>query len=216
MENGNSISETTSPGPIRLWTTPDAEQISTDTTWGAQTHPSYAGFAWYRRLYHNRKFEPRADEKSGVADSAGGQPYDLYWNGKKIGSYGAMPPTAGLVVVRPQRCLHSAGLVPNSVLALRVWKAPLSSIDPSTNGGFENVPLLGKADVLAAQAKLTYYTNDETGLPGLLIAAVVLVAGILSFLLVFSRPQAGSVSARSLPGCRLASGLENLSAFDST
>src|SRR6266576_3173202 len=25
------------------------EHIKTDASWGAQTHPSYSGFAWYRR-----------------------------------------------------------------------------------------------------------------------------------------------------------------------
>ncbi|MGC1363157.1 MAG: SpoIIE family protein phosphatase, partial [Silvibacterium sp.] len=191
------------------------EQISADTTWGAQTHPSYAGFAWYRR-HITIENSSRAQMKNlALLIPPVDDVYDLYWNGKKIGSYGAMPPTAnwwssGHSVVYTLPVSSGTG-----VLALRVWKAPLSSIDPSTNGGFENVPLLGKADVLAAQAKLTYYTNDETGLPGLLIAAVVLVAGILSFLLYFRDRRQGLYLWLALylvaSGLR---GLENLSAFN--
>lgn len=159
------------------------EQISADTTWGAQTHPSYAGFAWYRRHITIEPSGPAQTRYLAVLIPPVDDVYDLYWNGKKIGSYGGLPPhanwwSAGHSVV--YRLPASSG---TGVLALRVWKAPLSSIDPSTLGGFERVPQLGDARVLAAQAKLPYYMHDETGMPGFLIAAVVLVAGILSLLL---------------------------------
>src|SRR6185312_11209443 len=103
--------------------------------------------------------------------------YDLYWNGKKIGSYGGLPPKAnwwssGHNAVYPLPAASGSG-----VLALRVWKAPLSSVDPSMLGGLRFAPLIGDADILTAQAKLPYYRRDEQRLPDLLISAVVLVAG---------------------------------------
>ena len=79
----------------------------------------------------------------------------------------------------------------SGVLALRVWKAPLSSVVPSALGGFEAAPLIGDADILTAQAKLPYYRRDEQRLPDLLISAVVLVAGFLSFLLYFRDRKQG-------------------------
>lgn len=159
------------------------EQISADTTWGAQTHPSYAGFAWYRRHITIENSGPASAKSLAILIPPVDDVYDLYWNGKKIGSYGAMPPGSNWWATGHSAVYTLPVSSGTGVLALRVWKAPLASIDPSSIGGFESVPLIGDPDVLAAQAKLPYYTNDETGLPGYLIAAVVLVAGLLSFLL---------------------------------
>ncbi len=159
------------------------EQINADTTWGAQTHPSYTGFAWYRR--HITVDNSNAPQTKSLAllippvDDA----YDLYWNGKKIGSYGSLPPHAVWWLSGHSAVYYLPPAPGTGVLALRVWKAQLSTIDFATNGGFESVPLLGDPAVLAAQAKLPYYQNDETQLPRVLISAVVFVVGILSVLL---------------------------------
>lgn len=159
------------------------EQIKADTTWGAQTHPSYTGFAWYRRRISIEDSGPTEATNLTLLIPPVADVYDLYWNGKKIGSYGAMPPHANWWSAG-HSTLYTLPLSSGSgVLALRVWKAPLSSVDPSTNGGFESVPLLGNADVLAAQARLPLYRSDERRLPDLLISAVILVAGLLSLLL---------------------------------
>jgi hypothetical protein len=171
------------------------EQISADATWGAQTHPSYAGFAWYRRHIAIQSSGASATKTLAILIPPVDDVYDLYWNGKKIGSYGGMPPhanwwSAGHSAVYNLPLASGAG-EQNGVLALRVWKAPLSSIDPSTNGGFEGVPLLGDAGVLATQARLPFYRSDERRLPDLLISAVVFVAGILSLLLYFRDRKQG-------------------------
>ena len=159
------------------------EPISADKPWGAQTHPSYAGFAWYRRHITIENSGAAATKNLAILIPPVDDVYDLYWNGKKIGSYGAMPPNANWWSAG-----HSAvyALPPSpetGVLALRVWKAPLSSIDPATNGGFHSAPLLGDTSVLAQQASLPFYQSDEHHLPDLLISAVVLVTAFLSFLL---------------------------------
>lgn len=159
------------------------EQISADTTWGAQTHPSYTGFAWYRRHITIESSGPAAAKSLAVFIPPVDDAYDLYWNGKKIGSYGGLPPHAVWWLTGHSAVYSLPVSSGTGVLALRVWKAQLSTIDLATNGGFESVPLLGDPDVLAAQAKLPYDQNDETQLPRALIAAVVLVAGILSSLL---------------------------------
>lgn len=159
------------------------EQIKADTTWGAQTHPSYTGFAWYRRHIAVENYGASATRNLAILIPPVDDVYDLYWNGKKIGSYGAMPPRANWWQ-RGHSVVYKLPPSPESgVLALRVWKATLSSVDPATNGGFESAPLLGDAEVLTQQAKLPFYRNDEHRLPDLLISAVVLVTGFLSFLL---------------------------------
>jgi hypothetical protein len=167
------------------------EQIGANTTWGAQTHPSYAGFAWYRRHIAIENSNPAQASNLALLIPPVDDVYDLYWNGKKLGSYGAMPPNANWWSFGHSTVYTLPASSGEGVLAVRVWKAPLSTIDPSTNGGFEGVPLLGDAAVLNAQARLAFYTNDETGLPNLLIAAVVLVVGIFSFLLYFRDRRQG-------------------------
>lgn len=191
------------------------EQIGADTTWGAQTHPSYTGFAWYRRHITIDNSSPTTASKLAILLPPVDDAYDLYWNGNKIGSYGGLPPHAnwwatGHSVVYTLPVTSGSGVV-----ALRVWKAPLSSIDLATNGGFESVPLLGDPSVLGFRSKLPFYTNDETGIPGYLIAAVVLVAGILSILLYFRDRKQGLYLWLAL--YLVASGLhgmEGLSAFN--
>ncbi|MGB7189241.1 MAG: SpoIIE family protein phosphatase [Acidobacteriaceae bacterium] len=190
------------------------EQISADTTWGAQTHPSYAGFAWYRRLITIESAGPAGTKNLAVLIPPVEDVYDLYWNGKKIGSYGAMPPNANWWAVGHGAVYKLPLSAGSGVLALRVWKAPLSSVDASAIGGFQAVPLLGDPGVLNIQSKLPLYRRDEIGLPSLLISAVVLVAGLLSFLLYFRDRKQGLYLWLAL--YLLASGLlgmRNISAF---
>jgi serine phosphatase RsbU (regulator of sigma subunit) len=134
--------------------TPDAagvdgwEQITTDATWGAQGHPSHAGFGWYRKHLH---LEPAAGTDAGFAllipqiDDV----YEIYWNGQLAGHYGKMPPDPMYFYLPPP---HTFGLGParDGVLAVRVWKAPLVSYDPAEIGGFEAAPLIGSPAAIAA------------------------------------------------------------------
>ena len=102
------------------------EQIRGDDTWGAQTHPGHTGFAWYRRRIDITGAEKSLAILMPPVDDA----YELYWNGKKIGTYGNLPPHAqwwgnGHSVGYPVP-VDAAGNA-DGVLAIRVWKAPLSS-----------------------------------------------------------------------------------------
>lgn len=190
------------------------EPIRADATWGAQSHPSYTGFAWYRRHINIEGSGSAGTGKLAILIPPVQDVYDVYWNGKKIGSYGAMPPNANWWSVGHSAVYNLPASSGTGVLALRVWKAPLSTVDPSTNGGFTAGPLIGDSTVLNAQAKLPFYQRDETGLPGLLISAVVLVAGLLSFLLYFRDRKQGLYLWLGL--YLLASGLlgmRNLSVF---
>jgi hypothetical protein len=167
------------------------EKLSVDQPWGAQSHPSYTGFAWYRRHIAIDNPGHLPIKNLAVLIPPVDDAYDLYWNGQKIGSYGGLPPHANW-----WQTGHGAvyKLPPNSqsgVLALRVWKAQLSSIDPTAIGGLQRTPMLGDTNVLKSLAQFVLYRNDERRLPNLLISAVVLVAGILSFLLYFRDNKQG-------------------------
>jgi hypothetical protein len=173
-------------GDDKAWADPSLddsgwEQIHVDAPWGSQGHPSYTGFAWYRRQIEIEDARAAGTKKLALLIPPIEDAYEIYWNGQKLGTYGILPPDAnwwqtghGAIYSLPD----SSG-----VLALRVWKAPLSSVDPVEVGGLSEPPLLGDASVLAAQTQLAAFGSDERRLPDLLIAAVTLVIGMLSFLL---------------------------------
>ncbi len=155
------------------------EQLSGDQTWGSQTHPGYTGSAWYRKRIQVTGPAGKISILFPPVEDA----YEIYWNGKKMGSYGSLPPHAvwwsnGHSAVYP---LAEAPV--DGVLALRVWKAPLASTDMWGEGGLTAPPVLGNASVLARQAMEPRYLQEHHQLPQILIGAVVLVAGLLTLLL---------------------------------
>lgn len=155
------------------------EQLRGDETWGAQTHPGHTGFAWYRKRIEVGGADPALAILVPPVDDA----YEIYWNGRQIGSYGSLPPHAWWWNIG-RGAVYALGTSPaNGVLALRVWKSALASTDPDTLGGLNASPVLGSRSVLAQQAMAPRYQQERRSLPRLLIAAVVLVAGLLALLL---------------------------------
>ena len=155
------------------------EQLRGDETWGAQTHPGYTGVAWYRkRIQVNGSVGNLAILLPPVDDA-----YEIYWNGKKIGSYGSLPPHAVWWSSGHSAVYPLAETPVDGVLALRVWKAPLASTDMWGEGGLTAAPVLGSASFLASQAMEPRYQQEHHQLPQILIGAVVLVAGLLTLLL---------------------------------
>ncbi|HEX6495947.1 MAG TPA: SpoIIE family protein phosphatase, partial [Acidobacteriaceae bacterium] len=158
------------------------EQIRGDDTWGAQTHPAHTGYAWYRK----RIEITGADKSLAILIPPVDDVYKLYWNGQKIGTYGELPPHAkwwgnghSAVYSLP---VDPTGKV-SGVLALRVWKSPLSSTDQATSGGLNAAPVIGNPSVLALQAMEPRYKQERQRLPGFLMAAAIFVAGLISLLL---------------------------------
>jgi hypothetical protein len=124
------------------------EQLTADKTWGDQNHPSYTGFAWYRRSIRITT-APGVPEDVALLIPAIDDGYELYWNGVKMGQLGTLPPHMVLYEGVPPQTF-GLGRVRSGVLAIRVWKNALASNDPSNLGGFEGVPLIGSPDAIAA------------------------------------------------------------------
>ena len=126
------------------------EQIKADNSWGAQTHPSYAGFAWYRRRLDMPPLRV-ANLKLAILMPAIEDDYEVYWNGEEIGGQGTLPPHA--VWYQPHRQSFAFPVSPEGVkdglLAVRVWKANLASFDYSTLGGLRGAPVLGDGESIA-------------------------------------------------------------------
>jgi len=125
------------------------EQITADTTWGAQGHPAYTGFAWYRKHIH-LALAPGADPDVAMLIRHVDDVYELYWNGELVGKNGQMPPDAKNFFSQPAQSF-GVGPVRDGVLAVRVWKGPLNSFDSDRLGGFYAPPLIGSPTAIAAR-----------------------------------------------------------------
>ena len=111
---------------------------------GAQGHPSYSGFAWYRRHLDITPV-PGSPGQYSILIPHIDDAYELYWNGALIGTYGKLPPNPlwyYSVFPRTFRLRGSA----NGVLAIRVWKAPLDIFSLAESGGMYSPPLVGGPD----------------------------------------------------------------------
>jgi signal transduction histidine kinase/DNA-binding response OmpR family regulator/HPt (histidine-containing phosphotransfer) domain-containing protein len=158
------------------------EQIKADNTWGAEGHPGYTGFAWYRRSI---RIPPSASGpgKLAILMPAVDDAYELYWNGMKIGSQGRLPPHAVWHVGHRQSFALpvSSPAGPDGVLALRVWKAPLSSVDSDTGGGLNAPPMIGDASEVAAMVGNGDFLRMRASLYGRAISFFFVLIGLISF-----------------------------------
>jgi hypothetical protein len=123
------------------------ERLRGDDTWGAQGHEGYTGFAWYRlHLALNPAPGAKPDFAlmlAGVMDA-----YELYLNGVLIGHNGKLPPHPVWYFNQPPQT-YGLGPLRSGVLAIRVWKTPLSSDEPGSWGGLDNAPVVGSPEAIA-------------------------------------------------------------------
>jgi hypothetical protein len=131
------------------------ERLSVDKPWGAQGHPSYSGYGWYRK---HISFAPTP---GGAQDfylliRHVGDAYEVYWNGRIVGHNGGMPPKPLFYYAQAPQIVN-LGPARDGVLAVRVWKAPLASFDSEKIGGFYSPPVAGSPDgIKALKASIDY------------------------------------------------------------
>ena len=141
------------------------EQLTAGRPWGEQGHLSYTGYAWYR-LHLSLNSAPPNQLNFALLVPHLDDVYEIFWNGSSIGRSGKFPPypiwyrstdepviyplSPGIPEIGPERQL-------SGTLAIRVWKAPLTSEDSGQSGGFEGAPVIGYPASLAAyKAALDY------------------------------------------------------------
>jgi hypothetical protein len=134
------------------------EPINASVTWGSQDHPGYTGFAWYRR-HLDISVAPGANTTYALLIPPVDDAYEVYWNGKRIGGYGKLPPHPRWYYTSFSRAFDVPSLE-SGVIAIRVWKSPLLFVDPGTLGGMSGPPVLGDADSIAAQ--LAVFNSEST------------------------------------------------------
>ncbi len=128
------------------------EELRVDSSWGAQTHPAYSGFAWYRKHIHIDLPSSQLALLVQQVDDV----YDVYWNGVLIGSCGSPPPHLRRIFFQGVR-IFPVQPKNDNVLAFRVWKGLFWSTDPAELGGFYQPPQLGDPSVIAARkAEIDY------------------------------------------------------------
>jgi hypothetical protein len=170
------------------WTNPayddsQWEHIKADKTWGEQTHPGYTGFAWYRR---HLDIAPSISGKQKLAilmppvDSA----YEIYWNGEKVGHQGVLPPGAVWYYLHRESFAFPSPLAgaTRGLLAVRAWRAPLSSISPDDSGGLSSPPLIGDAAIIAAKVGHADFLRLDASLFGRALSFFFILIGTVSFI----------------------------------
>jgi hypothetical protein len=139
-------------GPESGW-----ETIEVDGPWGTQAHPSYTGFAWYRR---HLEIEPTAGASHDYrlliphAEDA----YEVYWNGQLAGRYGRLAPHPTWFYSQFPKDFPLTGSA-YGTLAIRVWKAPLDAFSAAESGGLYEPPLVGEASAISMNESAYYWTS---------------------------------------------------------
>jgi hypothetical protein len=156
------------------------EGIQTDKPWGAQQHYGYSGYAWYRR---HIDFAPGPSDKLDLSLTLGyvSDVYEIYWNGKKIGGLGTMPPH-GRYYLGNLPHVYSLGKPEPGVLAIRVWKNVPASSDSGVAGGLFSPPYLGTTDAITALLSSRSYLWLKASQYSFALVLVYGVVAILSLL----------------------------------
>ena len=131
------------------------EQVTVDKPWSRQGHPTYTGYAWYRRTLSVTPATGASPDFHllirGVQDV-----YQIYWNGVEVGHLGRMPPRLQAITGGPAQ-IYDLGPARKGVLAVRVWSLPQPSNSTGDFGGFSAVPQIGSPEAItAARTSLDY------------------------------------------------------------
>jgi serine phosphatase RsbU (regulator of sigma subunit) len=159
------------------------EQLSTDKTWGEQGHPAYVGYAWYRKHIHFSP-APGASPEFFLLIREVDNAYEVYWNGRLMGSNGTLPPDPSYPYSQAAQ-IFNLGEARDGVLALRVWKGPLTSFDPDSLGGLYYAPAAGSLkDITAQKNELDYkwLQSNQYNFALQSLYGLVMVLSLLSWL----------------------------------
>ncbi len=156
------------------------EEITADQPWGAQTHPNYTGFAWYRKRIELTT-APGAPTDISLLIPAIDDAYEIYWNRQRVGGLGTFPPHLTTYDMVPAQT-YLLGHVTSGVLAVRVYRFPLASNDDGTAGGFESAPWIGSPSAIAAARDSSDYAWLHGQVSFICVTLLYVLVAFLSFL----------------------------------
>jgi len=116
------------------------EKIDISRPWGAQGHWDYAGRAWYRRQIDFKSVPGDVPDLALYVPSAVCA-YEVYWNGRLIGSTGRMP--SPIMQNQSTAQIFPLGKPGSGVLAFRVATTPLDSTTAGDQLGSIATPHVG-------------------------------------------------------------------------
>jgi hypothetical protein len=147
-------------GPMRFhtgddpnWSVPGFDDsawplISSGRDWSAQGYKDYGGFAWYRF----KVMLPPEHAQLGLYIPRIMTSYQVFADGKLVGSFGGFPPNATIYDIHPKLVLLPQGSANEEEIAIRVWHWPYWAT--YYGGGFTGVPRIGDAATLSNWAML--------------------------------------------------------------
>ena len=162
------------------------QAITANNPWGAQGHPGYTGYAWYRK-----RLEIGAGKQPlGIFIPESDGAYEVYWNGQRIGSSGRLPPHALWYVAGEKAAfpLSSSGATAG-VLALRFWVPPASTTADPADGGMRLAPQLGRLSLFQKLIQGAILRREHGVLPNTIAASVMGAGALLSLMLFLRRRQ---------------------------
>ncbi len=161
--------------------------------WTAKGHPGYWGWAWYRiRVKTNARPGEKLAQKLAVLGPADvDDAYQVFADGRLLGSFGKFPASGGRPVIYSSQprmfpLPQAAGENGDStqVLAFRVWMEPSTLTHEPDAGGMKSAPLLGEAEVVAAQYQLAWLALVRSYSSVAIDAALCLLLALLAASLV--------------------------------
>ena len=116
--------------------------ISSEKDWSAQGYKDYGGFAWYRFTV----VLPRDHRQLGLYIPRIMTSYQVFADGKLVGSFGGFPPNAAIHIVHHHLLLLPQDSAGKMEIAIRVWHWPHWAM--YFGGGMAGAPRIGNADLL--------------------------------------------------------------------
>jgi hypothetical protein len=157
--------------------------LRADMGWNQQGYPAYAGFGWYRIPVNL----PPRPMRLALFIPAVGNSYQVFANGKLVGTSRGMPPSVG--VISDYRRLFN---IPESasepgkplVIAIRVWRSKRAL--PVADAGLLAAPIIGEATQIERLRVLAihdaFWNAADTGM-NLLFNLLTAAAGLALFCL---------------------------------
>ncbi len=122
--------------------------ISSERTWSEQGYKDYGGYAWYRF----KVILPRDHRQLGLYIPRIPTSYQVFADGKLMGSFGGFPPDATVYAIHKHVVLLPGEAGGQVEIAIRVWHWPYWAM--YYGGGFTGVPRIGDAETLNDWAML--------------------------------------------------------------
>lgn len=175
-------------GDNSLWSQPGFDDstwplISSSKAWSEQGYKDYGGFAWYRF----KVILPSSHRQLALYVPKIMTSYQVFADGKMIGSYGGFPPDATIYNIHQHILLLPQEQSSQIEIAIRVWHWPHWSM--YHGGGFSAPPRIGEVDQLkhwmTLQDRETFWALTDQNISALL-NFLYCVAG---FALLFMRPK---------------------------